>query len=133
MTEPTPTLSPNAPHSPHLDDNPQGATAIISHRVKPEHHARYHAWLDEVAISSQPFAGFIDRHVIAPIAGKTETYTVILRYDNAEHLRAWLQSPQRRRLIHEVKPYLISNDDYHVQSGLEFLFQQQPVSTPNLV
>lgn len=119
--------------TPNSDTDHQGATAIISHRIKPEYHALYGAWLDKVALSARTFTGFIDRHVIVPITGKTKTFTVILRYDNAEHLQAWFQSAQRRELIAEVKPYLISNDDYHVQSGLEFLFQQQPVSTPNLV
>ena len=119
--------------TPNSDTDHQGATAIISHQIKPEYHAIYGAALDKVALSARTFTGFIDRHVIVPITGKTKTFTVILRYDNAEHLQAWFQSAQRRELIAEVKPYLISNDDYHVQSGLEFLFQQQPVSTPNLV
>ena len=118
--------------TPNSDTDHQGATAIISHRIKPEYHALY-GGLDKVALSARTFTGFIDRHVIVPITVKTKTFTVILRYDNAEHLQAWFQSAQRRELIAEVKPYLISNDDYHVQSGPEFLFQQQPVSTPNLV
>ena len=91
------------------------------------------AWLDSVQTISQPFAGFIDRHVITPIAGKTETFTVILRFDTTEHLHTWLTSSERRRLIDEVKPYLLDDDNYHVQSGLEFLFQPPPTQDPHLV
>lgn len=115
------------------DTDYQGATAIISHRIKPEYHALYGAWLDKVALSARNFTGFIDRHVIVPITGKTETFTVILRYDNAQHLQAWLQSAQRRELIAEVKPYLVNDDTYHIQSGLEFLFHPQLSSTPDII
>lgn len=118
----------NALHSVH-----QGATAIISHRVKPEHHVHYQMWLEKVDTLSKPFAGFIDRHVITPIAGKTQTFTVILRFDTAEHLHTWLTSSERRQLIDEVKPYLLDDDNYHVQSGLEFLFQPLPTQNPHLV
>lgn len=111
----------------------QGAMAIISHRVKPEYQAHYQAWLDKVQTNSQQFLGFIDRHVIAPIAGKTETFTVILRFDNAQHLQTWLISTERRQLIDAVKPYLAEDDHYHIQSGLEFLFQPQPNPNPQLV
>lgn len=124
-------LPPDA-HAP-IAHGPQGAMAIISHRVKPEHQAHYHAWLDKVQTHSQPFLGFIDRHVIAPISGKTETFTVILRFDTAEHLQMWLISPQRRQLINDIKPYLVEDDHYHIQSGLAFLFQPQPTPTLQVV
>lgn len=101
-----------------------GATVVITHRVRLDCHADYERWTEEIAPLSRQSPGFIDWHIVRPVAGVTETYTVIIRFDTADHLRAWMQSPQRRELIDRVSPLFVGDDDYYISSGLDFWFTE---------
>jgi len=100
----------------------EGATAVITHRVRNEKHAAYEAWLNEIAPLCKASPGHLDWHIIRPVPGLTETYTVIIRFDTAAHLRQWMDSPTRARLIEQVRPLFITGDDFFVSSGLDFWF-----------
>jgi uncharacterized protein len=104
------------------DSGNQGATVVITHRVRDDKHAAYEAWLGEIAPLCQASPGHLDWHIVRPIAGLTLTYTVIIRFDTAANLTQWLQSPARTRLIEKVSPLLITGDDFFVSSGLDFWF-----------
>ncbi len=54
-----------------------GATVAITHRIRSDKHAKYENWLNQIAPLSKTSLGFLDWHVVRPIAGLTETYTVI--------------------------------------------------------
>ena len=62
-------------------------------------------------------------HVVRPIAGRTSTFTVIIRFDNGENLRGWMHSPTRARMISRVEPFFVQGDDFHISSGLDFWFR----------
>lgn len=100
----------------------EGATAVITHRVREGKRDEYEAWIDEIAPQSQAAPGHLDWHIVRPIAGLTETYTIILRYDTVAHLEQWMSSPTRTRLIEKVKPLLVTGDDFFISSGLDFWF-----------
>jgi antibiotic biosynthesis monooxygenase (ABM) superfamily enzyme len=100
----------------------EGATVVITHRVRHGRHADYDRWLDEIAPVCRASPGHLDWHIVRPIPGLSETYTVIIRFDTREHLREWMESPARRRLIETVHPLLATGDDFFVSSGLDFWF-----------
>jgi hypothetical protein len=100
----------------------EGATAVISHRVRDGKHADYEKWLDEIAPLCRASPGHLDWHIVCPISGLTETYTIIIRFDTEGHLREWMESPTRSRLIEKVQPLLVTGDDYTISSGLDFWF-----------
>jgi antibiotic biosynthesis monooxygenase (ABM) superfamily enzyme len=100
----------------------QGATVVITHRVRDGRHAEYEDWLKAIVPVCRGRPGFLDRHVVRPISGLTETYTVVIRFDTRAHLQAWLESPDRARLIEKVRPLLVTGDDFFVSSGLDFWF-----------
>jgi uncharacterized protein len=102
-----------------------GATAVITHRVREDKRAEYEEWIDEIAPVSKAAPGHLDWHIVRPIPGLTETYTIILRFDNANHLEQWLTSPTRTRLIDKVRPLLVTGDDFFISSGLDFWFTPQ--------
>ena len=52
----------------------------------------------------------------------THTYTVIIRFDTTEHLKLWMGSHDRDRLIKKVEPFLVGADDFYISSGLDFWF-----------
>ncbi len=66
--------------------------------------------------------GHLDWHIVRPVAGVTETYTVIIRFDTPEHLKYWMESSDRERLIEKVQPLFVGADNFYVSSGLDFWF-----------
>lgn len=100
----------------------QGATVVITHRVRAGRHADYEAWLGEIAPLCKAAPGHLDWHIVRPIPGLTETYTVIIRFDTAANLTRWMESPERARLIEKVRPLFVTGDDFFVSSGLDFWF-----------
>jgi len=55
-------------------------------------------------------------------SGGTGTYTIALRFDNVEHVTAWLQSERRRALMAEVAPLLARTETIETHTGLDFWF-----------
>jgi antibiotic biosynthesis monooxygenase (ABM) superfamily enzyme len=104
------------------DSDDQGSTVVITHKVREGRHGDYEDWLKEIIPVCQAWPGFLDRHIVRPIPGLTETYTVIIRFDTQAHLRGWLESSDRARLIEKVQPLFVTGDDFFVSSGLDFWF-----------
>jgi len=88
------------------------ATALITHRVPEGRHVDYEKWAREIAPLAKAAPGHLDRHVVRPIPGLSDTYTVVLRFDTSAHLQEWLDSPVRRRLIEKVQPVLAGGDAF---------------------
>jgi len=102
--------------------NDQGATVVITHRIRDGKSADYEKWLDEIAPLCKVSPGHLDWHIVRPIPGLTATYTVIIRFDTAAHLRLWMESPARANLIAKVRPLFVTGDDFFISSGLDFWF-----------
>ena len=99
-----------------------GATVVITHKVREGRLADYEAWLDEISPLCRASLGYLDWHIIRPVSGLTETYTVIIRFDTTEHLKQWMESSARARLIEKVQPLFVTGDDFFISSGLDFWF-----------
>jgi uncharacterized protein len=99
-----------------------GATVVITHRVRSDRQGDYERWLEEIAPLCKASPGNLDWHIVRPIPGMSETYTIIIRFDTTEHLKGWMQSDDRNRLIAKVQPLLAGGDDFHISSGLDFWF-----------
>ena len=84
----------------------EGATVVITHRVRPDRHADYDTWVADIAPLCRAAPGNLDWHMVRPIAGLSDTYTVIVRFDTLEHLTGWMESPVRQQLIDRVRPLL---------------------------
>ena len=100
----------------------EGATFVIAHRVRNDKHADYEKWLEDIAPLAKAVPGHLDWHIVRPIPGLSETYTVFIRFDTNTHLKEWMDSPTRARLIEKVRPLLVTGDDFFVSSGLDFWF-----------
>lgn len=111
MSQPQPLM--NAPH---------GASAVITHRVSEAQQAAYERWLEEIGPVCRASQGMLDWHLIRPIKGYTDTYTVVIRYDSEQHLKHWLASDIRQQLIAKAESLLSTKDSYQIKSGLDFWF-----------
>ncbi len=101
---------------------PHGASAVITHRVSAAQQPAYEQWLEEISPVCRASAGMLDWHLIRPIAGYTDTYTVVIRYDSEQHLKQWMSSDIRQQLIAKVEKLLNAKDSYQIKSGLDFWF-----------
>ncbi|MDF3057491.1 MAG: hypothetical protein K0R17_1706 [Rariglobus sp.] len=104
------------------DAGEQGATVVITHRVRAGHGDSYEGWINRIAPVCKACPGHLDWQIIRPVRGLTATYTVVIRFDTREHLEVWMTSADRRRLIDEVQPLLVKKDDFFIRSGLDFWF-----------
>jgi antibiotic biosynthesis monooxygenase (ABM) superfamily enzyme len=103
-------------------DTDFGATVVISHRIRPDKISEYELWLDEITPLCKATPGYLDWHIVRPIAGVSQAYTVIIRFDKTEHLQHWMGSSERERLIAKAQPLFAGADDYYFSSGLDFWF-----------
>lgn len=74
------------------------ATALISFAVKPEHNASHAAWQQEIAMTAAAIPGFKGIEHIPPTPDIQDHWLTILRFNSGEHLRGWLESPERAAL-----------------------------------
>lgn len=100
----------------------QGASVVISHHILQGKEELYEAWLNEIDPVCKSYSGYIDRQIIRPIPNVTFIYTVIIRFDAIENLKKWMDSQDRKLLINKVKPLFAKDDNYIINSGLDFLF-----------
>lgn len=99
-----------------------GASAVITHRVSEAQQAAYEQWLEEIGPACRASQGLLDWHLIRPIAGYSDTYSVIIRYDSEHNLKQWMASASRQQLIAKIEHVLSAKDSYQIKSGLDFLF-----------
>jgi uncharacterized protein len=104
------------------DATQNGATVVITHRVREGKESDYDNWLNEIGPLCRAHPGHLDWHIVRPVSGLTTTYTVIIRFDTEEHLRQWMGSHDRQRLIERARPLLAADDEYTIRSGLDFWF-----------
>jgi len=107
-----------------LTPETKGASVVITHHVNPALQAEYETWLQEIGPVCRSSAGLLDWHIIRPIDGYTDTYSVMIRYETERHLTQWLDSPERQALIAKAAHLLAGQEEYQVSSGLDFLFMQ---------
>lgn len=100
-------------------------TSVIQQRPKPGSVADYEAWLKEITPSAQRYPGHRGVNIIRPHGG-ADTYTIVLHFDTLEHLKGWLDSDTRARLVEQVRPHLAMAERIEIQTGLEYWFTPPP-------
>lgn len=102
-----------------------GASVVITHRVSEDKQAQYEEWLNEIGPMAKASKGLLDLNVIRPVRGLTETYSIFIRYDSEQNLRKWMESDVRNGLIAKAQALLTGQDEYRIQSGLDFWFMPE--------
>jgi uncharacterized protein len=100
----------------------QGASVVISHHILEGKQQAYEEWLHEIGPICRSSVGHVDWQIIRPIPNLTFIYTVVIRFDTIENLKNWMASNERKRLIEKAKPLFAKDDNYYINSGLDFLF-----------
>ncbi|MGW4118861.1 antibiotic biosynthesis monooxygenase [Nocardia sp. NPDC004711] len=80
-------------------------TAVVTHRVPPEHIDEFLAWQERLRLAENKFPGFRGAEIFRPIEGVQDEWTMLYRYDTAADLDGWLTSAERRQLLDEGKRF----------------------------
>ena len=98
-------------------------SAVISTRVKPGREAEYLKWEHKVAAAQSRARGLQGYRFEPAVPGVQEDHVAILRFDSQANLDAWLESPERKKLIEEAEPLTVEFHARTVQSGFEQWFR----------
>jgi uncharacterized protein len=108
---------------------PAPVSAVISSRVRPGQEAAFRAWEQRIAIAQAKSAGFQGYRFEPPIPGVQDDWLAILRFDTERNLQAWLDAPERKKLLEEAAPFL---EEFHarvVRTGFEQWFPSAAAGT----
>jgi antibiotic biosynthesis monooxygenase (ABM) superfamily enzyme len=91
-------------------------TLVTQTRVLPGKDAAFAAWQQQVSDTVAAFPGFIDHTVREPSSSQPD-WTIIQRFRSKDNAQAWLQSPERKRLLATIEPILAGRDDVDLFTG----------------
>jgi hypothetical protein len=109
---------------------PSPVSAVISTRIKPGQERAYRAWEQRIAAAQSKAPGFQGYRFEPPIPGVQDHWLAILRFDTEANLQAWLNSPERQKLLQEAAPF---TEEFHariVRTGFDQWFRVPAAGTP---
>jgi uncharacterized protein len=107
-------------------------TTTVTRRVKPGHEAAYEGFLEGIIAAASRFPGHLGAEVFRPQTAAAGEYRVVYRFDTAQHLHAWLDSPEHAAWLQQAEPHVIGPLRRQVLTGLEawFTLPTQPGLPP---
>src|SRR6476659_7477399 len=109
---------------------PSPASVVISTRIKPGHELAYRAWEQRIAAAQSKATGFQGYRFEPPVPGVQDDWLAILRFDTEANLQAWLDSPERQKLLKDANPF---TEEFHariVRTGFDQWFPVPAAGTP---
>ena len=97
----------------HDDRDPAGQSG---------HERAYEEVLEGILASASRFPGHLGVEVFLPQGATGGEYRTVYRFDNAEHLRGWLDSDERAAWLERAEPHLTGPVRTSFVTGLETWF-----------
>lgn len=106
-------------------------TVVVTHRVDPHHVDDFLEWQRYMSQEESKFEGFRGTELFRPVEGLQDEWTTLYRFDNAEHLDAWLTSTKRQEVLAEGERF----NDYKMRTidnsfGSWFAFEEHGKEVP---
>jgi antibiotic biosynthesis monooxygenase (ABM) superfamily enzyme len=98
-------------------------SVVISTRVKPGREDDYRRWEHKIAAAQEHAPGLQGYRFEEPVPGIQDDWLAILRFDSEAHLQAWLDAPERKKLVEEAAAF---TEEFHarvVRTGFDQWFQ----------
>ena len=109
---------------------PSPVSVVISTRIKPGQELAYRAWEQRIAAAQSKAPGFQGYRFEPPVPGVQDDWLAILRFDTEANLQAWLDSPERQKLLQDANPF---TEEFHariVRTGFDQWFPVPAAGTP---
>jgi antibiotic biosynthesis monooxygenase (ABM) superfamily enzyme len=100
--------------------SPEPATAVFERRVKPRREADHEALAREMVEKSEKFVGRISSTMLHEEGSSTDA--LVYRFADGVTLRAWLETPERRRLVDQADRWSAEHERVPPLTGLETWF-----------
>jgi uncharacterized protein len=97
-------------------------TATVTRSVKPGHETSYEQFLSGIIAAASEFPGYLGVEVFRPESATAGEYRIVYRFDNAEHLRRWLDSDEHAVWLRRAEPHVIGPMRTGFVTGLESWF-----------
>jgi hypothetical protein len=81
-------------------------TEVILSKIKEGKEDMYRAWAVRIQLAQAKFPGYRGTYLQPPSQPGDTQWTTLLRFDTAEHLEAWMTSPERAKLLAESKEFI---------------------------
>ena len=98
-------------------------SAVISMEIKPGQEEAYRLWNQRITAAETQYPGFQGHRLNPPIPGVQDDWVTILTFDTEAHLDAWLNSPQRGKLLDEATAFSAGVLARKVRTGFDQWFQ----------
>ncbi len=85
-------------------------TEVIFSKVKSGKADLYREWAERIQKAQASYPGYRGMYLQPPAGGQAGHWTSILRYDTTEHLEAWMNSPERKKLLAETSEFIESEE-----------------------
>ncbi len=102
-------------------------TAVIANRVLSGRENVFLEWHERIGRTQAGFPGYLGAELQPPIEGVNKDWVTLLRFDNNEHLRSWLDSPQCAALTTEGEENLERSKFRMARSSFESWFPNDTV------
>jgi uncharacterized protein len=89
-------------------------SVVVQTRVAAGHDQDFVRWQDKLFETVARFPGYIDHAVTPPNPPVQVDWVIIFRFATADAARGWLNSEERLKLLAEIQPYLVGQDDVHL-------------------
>ena len=110
-------------------DQGRSVAFVITHTVKAGANRQYEEWTKEILGAVSNYPGYLGREVFLPTHGNRK-YTIIVRFDNEEHLRDWADSDTRKEFISRANDLLEKGDQNEIRTGVDFWFTPEGARPP---
>ncbi len=80
-------------------------TEVVFSKIKPGQEDAYREWAARIQAAQAKYPGYRGMF-LQPPDEKGGIWTTIIRFDAAAHLEAWMNAPERKRLLSESKAFI---------------------------
>lgn len=110
------------------DEGGAPVTVVFSHRVKAGCEDRFRGWREEILQAMAARPGFLGADVFDARGALQEDWVLIVRFDAAASLEAWMGSDERARFVERLLPLVEGYSAHPLGSGLGgwFAFDDAP-------
>ncbi len=100
-------------------------------RVSAENYDAYRIWATKIQQMEATFAGYKGVYIQAPEKSKIGNWVTILRFDTQEHLDAWMNSEERKQILHEAESFIEEFQAHRVEGPFAGWFASVTQTTGN--
>ena len=97
-------------------------TAMIVRNVRPGKGDEFEAWVEVMRPVVMKFPGFLGTDVIRPRGPANSEYVIVVRFDNYDHLRVFMESAERAEIIKLSEPLTMGEPSIQEAHGFTSFF-----------